>query len=85
MRVWRLNDFEAYCGRTLLQAVRACMKDRGASYEEVICTGDPVEIPREEWADWHLCEVEDDFRDTTIAEIMAKATEPQMIYTQEEW
>jgi hypothetical protein len=79
MRVWWLNDCEAYCGRTLLQAVRVAMADNGVPANEIIHRDSFGEIPKSEWATFNLWSGEEREK-ITLADVMSQVTEPQVVF-----
>jgi hypothetical protein len=83
MRVFKINDSDAYAGRTMLQAVRAAMSDSDLSFREVFDRDHAQEIPREVWPTKMLRNLEDHAREEYISleQIMAGVTTPQMVFT----
>lgn len=85
MRVFELNDYDAYCGRTLLQAVRAAMKDSGERWDKIVDRDHLCEVPVSEWSKKELRDETDDGKTklTTLAAVMATVTTPQCVYSSE--
>ena len=85
MRVFQLNDCDAYCGKTLLQAVRAARKDSGLSFYEIVDRAIFREVPESEWPTKMLRDLDDYAvnKQISLAEVMANMDGPGMAYSSE--
>ena len=85
LNVYRLNDCDAYAGRTMLQALRAAMSDSGLPAHAILDRNRAKKIDQAEWPTFLLNDLNDECNPAkiTLAEVMATITEPGLVFTTE--
>jgi len=75
LKAWMLNEYEAYSGETLEEAIAACMAETGNTRDEVLDEelGFGYEMPRD-----LVLRYEDD-PETTVGEVLDGMTRPGLV------